>query len=243
MSACLKLEHQGIYLSLLCAVETHKDFSLETSSPISADTSEQDLCNMPMTTVMNEEHQELSYTGMIQSGDDASCISVSPKFLKNFIDAPRAPIDDVPEPPDACLWERAIDEEHPDVNQSNSNQEDGLYNLSVRHYISSRFPKSVQNFVNALKKNRSNQRFIREKLMEIEAKIEVNRKLKERIKCLMDFHTAYKRKMGHSLCLRTDPRVRLISFRKQKSSMLKVEILIPMLCKLEPYYFEFFLFD
>ncbi|PKA50152.1 Myb-related protein 3R-1 [Apostasia shenzhenica] len=42
--------------------------------------------------------------------------------------------------------------------------------------MSSKFPKSVQNFVKALKKNRFCQRFIREKLMEIEAKIEENNK-------------------------------------------------------------------
>ncbi|XP_020593302.1 myb-like protein L, partial [Phalaenopsis equestris] len=111
-----------------------------------------------------------------------------------------------------------MDKEHPEENQSNFNQEDMFYNLSVRQFISSRFPKSVQNFVYALKKNRSCQRFIREKLMEIEAKIEVNKKLKERMKCLMDFHTACKRKAGYSFCQKRDPRVRLISSRKQKSS-------------------------
>ncbi|XP_028554014.1 uncharacterized protein LOC110103393 isoform X4 [Dendrobium catenatum] len=195
---------------------TNADFSPETSGTFSADTSEQDPHNISLTAAMNEEHQEQSNTGLIQPGADA--ISVFPKFVKSFTDTPKTLLDNVPEPPYTSLRKRVMNEEHPEEIRSNFNQEDGLYSLSVRQFMSSRFPKSVQNFVHALKKNRSCQRFIREKMMEIEAKIEVNRKLKERIKCLMDFHTACKRKVGRSLCQKRDPRIRLISFRQQKSS-------------------------
>ncbi|XP_020258265.1 myb-like protein L, partial [Asparagus officinalis] len=97
----------------------------------------------------------------------------------------------------------------------------------------SQFPKSAQNFVSALKKNRSCQRFIRRKLIEIEAKIEESKRLKERIKCLMDFQLSCKRKIGHIICQKKDPRVRLISMQKQRTSKaMKGESAtkIPALC-------------
>lgn len=100
------------------------------------------------------------------------------------------------------------------------------WSSNVKDLTSSKFPKSAHNFVNALKKNRSCQKFIRRKLLEIEAKIEKNKELKERIKCLMDFQVACKRKVANILYQKKDPRITLISLKRptsEKSS--KVEIL------------------
>jgi len=102
--------------------------------------------------------------------------------------------------------------------------------LSTKPLMYSQFPKSAQNFVGALKKNRSCQRFIRRKLIEIEAKIEENKKLKERIKCLMDFQLSCKKKINNVFCQKGDPCVRLISMRKPtRSKTMKVNILISKL--------------
>ncbi|XP_064982257.1 uncharacterized protein LOC135582744 isoform X1 [Musa acuminata AAA Group] len=90
-------------------------------------------------------------------------------------------------------------------------------NSIVRDLMPPKFPKSAQNFVDALKKNRSCQKLIRRKLIEIEAKIEKNKELKERIKCLMNFQVACKRKVMNVLCQRKDPRVKLISVKKPTS--------------------------
>ncbi|XP_078439028.1 myb domain protein 4r1 isoform X2 [Wolffia australiana] len=81
----------------------------------------------------------------------------------------------------------------------------------------SRFPFSAQKFVDALKINRSSQKFIRAKLIEIEAKIERIKELKKRTKCLMDLQCLPRRRMGRILCQRKDPRVRLISLPKQRA--------------------------
>lgn len=87
-------------------------------------------------------------------------------------------------------------------------------NSNIRSLVPSMFPKSVQNFVVALKRNRLYQKFIRRKLIEIEANIEKNKELKERVKCLMDFQTACKRKVTMTTCQKKDPRVILISAKK-----------------------------
>ncbi|KAJ6795083.1 myb-like protein L [Iris pallida] len=76
----------------------------------------------------------------------------------------------------------------------------------------SQFPKFAQNFVDALRRNRACQRFIREKLLEIEAKIEQNKKLRERVKCLMDFQLACKKNENRTA--REDPRIKLISIQQ-----------------------------
>ncbi|XP_074564920.1 uncharacterized protein LOC141821393 isoform X2 [Curcuma longa] len=105
-------------------------------------------------------------------------------------------------------------------------------NSNDRSLVPSMFPKSVQNFVVALKRNRLYQKFIRRKLIEIEANIEKNKELKQRVKCLMDFQTVCKRKATMTTCQKKDPRVILISAKKpmpDKSSkaMLKK---VPALC-------------
>ncbi|XP_065011851.1 uncharacterized protein LOC103989572 [Musa acuminata AAA Group] len=91
------------------------------------------------------------------------------------------------------------------------------WSSNVKDLTSSKFPKSAHNFVNALKKNRSCQKFIRRKLLEIEAKIEKNKELKERIKCLMDFQVACKRKVANILYQKKDPRITLISLKRSTS--------------------------
>ncbi|MQL78902.1 hypothetical protein Taro_011354, partial [Colocasia esculenta] len=82
----------------------------------------------------------------------------------------------------------------------------------------SRFPKCAQTFVDALKRNRSCQKFIRAKLIEIEAKIEQNKALKERVKCLMDFHVASGKRANQFSSQKKDPRVKLISLPKLRMS-------------------------
>ncbi|CAK8534230.1 unnamed protein product [Lathyrus sativus] len=79
---------------------------------------------------------------------------------------------------------------------------------------SSRFPPSAQAFVDALSKNRALQQFLRSKLIEIEAKIEVNNKLREKVKILKDFQVSCNRRTGSALSMKKDPRVQLISSKK-----------------------------
>lgn len=113
--------------------------------------------------------------------------------------------------------------------------EDEVSNVNIRGFMKSQFPKSAKFFVDALKKNRSCQKFIRRKLIEIEAKIEETKELKERLKCLMDFQVACKRKAGRMLSQKKDPRVRLISMRKPRTiKASKVNILTFMLLTLTP---------
>ncbi|XP_014752712.1 uncharacterized protein LOC100828457 isoform X3 [Brachypodium distachyon] len=77
-----------------------------------------------------------------------------------------------------------------------------------------RFPKAALLLVDALKKNRACQKLIRRKMINIEAKIEVNKDLRDRVKCLMDYQLGCRRSFGRFLCQKVDPRVRLISSRK-----------------------------
>lgn len=78
----------------------------------------------------------------------------------------------------------------------------------------SSFPKSGQIFIDTLKKNRSCQKLIRSKLIQIEARIEEIKKLKERVKILKDFQISCRQRTGKALSQKKDPRVQLISARK-----------------------------
>ncbi|KAK9279003.1 hypothetical protein L1049_028585 [Liquidambar formosana] len=82
----------------------------------------------------------------------------------------------------------------------------------------SSFPKSAQAFIDAIKKNRSCQKFLRNKLIQIEARIEENRKLKERVKILKDFQISCRKRTGRALSQKKDPRVQLISAPKLGAS-------------------------
>ncbi|OVA00635.1 SANT/Myb domain [Macleaya cordata] len=79
-------------------------------------------------------------------------------------------------------------------------------------------PEAAEVFINAIKKNRSCQKFIRSKLIQIEARIEENKRLKERVKVLKDFQVACRKRAGRALSQRKDARVQLISVRKSKNS-------------------------
>lgn len=80
------------------------------------------------------------------------------------------------------------------------------------------FPRSAQAFVNAIKRNRAYQKFIRSKLTQIEARIEENNKLKERVKILKDFQISLRKRTGKALSQKKDPRIQLISARKPNNS-------------------------
>ncbi|CAA6661262.1 unnamed protein product [Spirodela intermedia] len=101
--------------------------------------------------------------------------------------------------------------------------EDRSGHLSSRISMYSRFPVCAQTFVDALKRNRSCQRLIRAKLIDIEAKIERNKELKRRAKCLMDFQVVSGKRMNQVFCQKRDPRVRLISLPKQRLSFSSKE--------------------
>lgn len=82
----------------------------------------------------------------------------------------------------------------------------------------SSFPESAQVLIDAIRKNRAYQRFIRSKLTHIEARIEENKKLKERFKILRDFQVSCKRLTGKALSQKKDPRVQLISAQRSRSA-------------------------
>ncbi|XP_057952599.1 uncharacterized protein LOC131146820 [Malania oleifera] len=82
----------------------------------------------------------------------------------------------------------------------------------------SNFPMHVQLFVDAIKKNRSCQKFIRSKLIHIEAKLEENKKLKERFKVLKDFQVSCRKRTGRALSQKKNPSVQLVSVQKMKAS-------------------------
>uniref|UniRef100_M8B0J4 Myb-like protein L n=1 Tax=Aegilops tauschii TaxID=37682 RepID=M8B0J4_AEGTA len=91
------------------------------------------------------------------------------------------------------------------------------------------FPKAALLLVDALKKNRACQKFIRRKMINIEAKIEVNKDLRDRVKCLMDYQYSCRRSFGKVLCQKVDPRVRLISSQKQSAQSAKNKYKTPAL--------------
>lgn len=84
------------------------------------------------------------------------------------------------------------------------------------------FPKAALLLVDALKKNRACQKLIRRRLINIEAKIEENKDLRDRVKCLLGYQLSCRKSAGRSLSQKEDPRVRLISSRKQTQLSEKV---------------------
>lgn len=86
---------------------------------------------------------------------------------------------------------------------------------------SSQLPQKIANFppaalalIDAIKKNRAYQRFLRSKIIEMESKIEENEKIKNNIKLVKDFQISCNRRTGSALALKKDPRVQLISTKK-----------------------------
>lgn len=109
-------------------------------------------------------------------------------------------------------------------------QSDECNRLSVlSQKQSSNFPKSAQVFIDAIKKNRSYQKFIRSKLAQIESRIEENNKLKERVKILKDFQVSCRKVTGRALSQKKDLRVQLISSscnsRKEKDSEVNLSFI------------------
>ncbi|PIN22504.1 hypothetical protein CDL12_04778 [Handroanthus impetiginosus] len=99
---------------------------------------------------------------------------------------------------------------------------------------SSHFPKSALAFVDAIKKNRSCQKFIRSKMMQMEARIEELNQLKERVKILKDFQVACKKRTGRALSQKKDARVQLISVPKRRANVKFNEKNIPAVYKGPP---------
>ncbi|XP_068642426.1 uncharacterized protein [Aristolochia californica] len=110
--------------------------------------------------------------------------------------------------------------------------EHNMCHLSLLPLKNSSFPESAHRFIEAIKKNRACQKFIRRKLTEIEAKISENKQLVARIKCLMDFQLSCKRKGSRILGQYKDPCIKLISLpkgRNLKSGKVK-DKKIPVMC-------------
>ncbi|PIA39506.1 hypothetical protein AQUCO_02600156v1 [Aquilegia coerulea] len=106
-----------------------------------------------------------------------------------------------------------------DISSDDDDDEDDD-DLQTLRAIQRRFANYVPN---AIKKNRSFQKLVMRNLIHIEAKIEENKKLKERIKILRDFQVSCKRRAGRALSQKKDPRIQLISACKpRKSSVSKV---------------------
>lgn len=78
----------------------------------------------------------------------------------------------------------------------------------------SAFPKSAQAFLDAIKKNRSCQKYLRSKLMQIESRIEENAKLRNSIKALKGFQFCCRRRTGLELSQKKDARLQLIQVPK-----------------------------
>ncbi|CAN6885835.1 unnamed protein product [Brassica oleracea] len=79
---------------------------------------------------------------------------------------------------------------------------------------SSSFPEAAQAFVEAIRRNRAYQKFLRKKLTEIEAKIEQNEKHQKNVKIVVDFQASCKRITKQTLSQGRDPRLQLISTPK-----------------------------
>lgn len=99
------------------------------------------------------------------------------------------------------------------------------HSLAIMPCSGSSFPKSAQMFVDAIKKNRACQKFLRSKLMQIEARIEENKTLKQRVKLLRDFQVSCKKRTGRALSQKKDARVQLISAIKPRANS-KVNLLV-----------------
>ena len=106
----------------------------------------------------------------------------------------------------------------------------GTENVAISSPIrDSGFPKYAQELLDAIKKNRSCQKFLRNKLMQIESRIEENKKLRERVKILKDFQVTYRKRMGRALSQKRDARVQLIYTSKLRSNA-KVSLSVDLYC-------------
>ncbi|KAK4750999.1 hypothetical protein SAY87_004481 [Trapa incisa] len=90
---------------------------------------------------------------------------------------------------------------------------------SVETHKNNSFPKCARFFVDSIRKNRSGQKLLRSKLIQIDARIGEIKKLKERVKVLQDFQVSCRKRTAQALSQKNDPRVQLIStqYRRKKS--------------------------
>lgn len=95
----------------------------------------------------------------------------------------------------------------------------GLISSSIPKY--SGIPGYARALINALKKNRLCKKTLRNKLMQIEKNMEENKELRNRVKCLVDFQNACKRRLRQLLAQDTDSTVKLISCSKTRFSSNK----------------------
>ncbi|XP_057828110.2 uncharacterized protein LOC131039397 isoform X1 [Cryptomeria japonica] len=84
-------------------------------------------------------------------------------------------------------------------------------------------PGYARALLNALKKNRLCQKNLRSKLLQIEVKMEENKELRNRVKCLVDFQNACKRRLRQLLSQDTDSTFKLIACPKARSSSSKLK--------------------
>ncbi|XP_039139795.1 snRNA-activating protein complex subunit 4-like isoform X1 [Dioscorea cayenensis subsp. rotundata] len=222
------------------------------SSPSSSSSSSSD-CDESLADDLNDLRQALTLTGAdanafsgapLVSDSDSDSADEDIDLLRNlqsrFSSAPAgdssSPLSDTLDSEDESDEDlatlRAIQRRFSQYEASQDREEGKEASWdSPRLDLHSRFPKSCECFVEALKKNRACQRFIREKLIEIEAKIEENKNLKERVKCLMEFQMDLRRKTGHIFGQQKDARARLVSMRMTASmSKKKNSRKIPVLC-------------
>ncbi|XP_017235844.1 uncharacterized protein LOC108209447 isoform X2 [Daucus carota subsp. sativus] len=87
-------------------------------------------------------------------------------------------------------------------------------NIALTPVEDSAFPKSAQAFLDAIKKNRSCQKYLRSKLIQIESRIEENTKLRNSIKALKGFQFCCRRRTGLELSQKKDARLQLIQVPK-----------------------------
>ncbi|XP_074357243.1 uncharacterized protein LOC141696975 isoform X1 [Apium graveolens] len=87
-------------------------------------------------------------------------------------------------------------------------------NIAALPAEDSAFPKSAQAFLDAIKKNRTCQKYLRSKLMQIESRIEENTKLRNNIKALKGFQFCCRRRTGLELSQKKDARLQLIQVPK-----------------------------
>ncbi|KAK9691512.1 hypothetical protein RND81_09G201800 [Saponaria officinalis] len=94
----------------------------------------------------------------------------------------------------------------------------------------SNFPRAAQTFIEAIKKNRSCQKFVRNKLLHIEAKMEEIKEVRKRLKTLRDFQVQCKKKIGRAMSQKQDARVQLISVHRQRANAKGAESNVSAIC-------------
>ncbi|XP_031490897.1 uncharacterized protein LOC116257982 isoform X2 [Nymphaea colorata] len=118
-------------------------------------------------------------------------------------------------------------EDHSTSARGHGPEGDELPSSSVAPLTKSHFSDSVRVFIEAVKKNRLCQQFIRSKLTQIETMLSENKELINRAKCLVDLQIACKRQATRFLRQESGARVRLISLpdaRKQSRNLQEEKI-------------------